>query len=130
MAFMAAQEAAPLGVGCRRREVGAVVTRGVIGKAALDVEGLAVEEEGLLFQVVALPFGKGACAVGVGSGAADGAEVGDEAGCRVVSAGRGVEAGLGNGAIEREGGAEEVVGLVGSGRELLQDLMLHTEEAT
>src|SRR6267154_2374336 len=106
MAFMAAQEAAPLGVGCRRREVGAVVTRGVIGEAALDVEGLAVEEEGLLFQVVAFSFGKGAYAAGVGFGVADGAEVGDEAGCRAVKVGRGVEAGLGDGAIEREGGAE------------------------
>jgi len=110
--------------------MGAVVARGIVGETALDVEDLAVEEEGLPFQVVALSFGEGAYTAGVGFGAADGAEVGDEAGCRAVSIGRGVEAGLGDGAIEREGGAEEVVGLVGSGRELLQDLMLHTEEAT
>ena len=61
--------------------MGAVVARGIVGETALDVEDLAVEEEGLLFQVVALAFGEGAYAVGVGLGAADGAEVGDEAGC-------------------------------------------------
>ena len=107
-----------------------MVTRGVIGQTALDVEDLAVEEEGLLSQVVALSLGEGTRAVGVGAGAADCAEVGDEARGRAVKVGRGVEAGLSNGAIESDGGTKEVVGLIGRGRELLQDLVLHTEEAT
>ena len=83
--------------------------RGIVGETALDVEDLAVEEEGLLFQVVALSFGEGAYAVGVGFGAADGAEVGEEARCRAVKVGRGVEARLGDGVVERDGGAEEGV---------------------
>jgi len=59
----------------------ASVTLGIISETALDVEGRGVEEEGLLFQGVALSLGEGACAVGVGFGMADGAEMGDEAGC-------------------------------------------------
>jgi len=48
----------------------------------------------------------------------------------MVRVGRGVEARLGDGAIKCEGSAKEVVGLVRMGGELLQDLVLHTEEAT
>jgi len=59
----------------------ASVTLSVIGETVLDVEGLGVEEEGLVLQGVALSFGEGACAVGMGFGVADWAEMGDEAGC-------------------------------------------------
>ena len=54
MTLTAAQKAAPLGTGRGCCEVGAVVARGIVGKTALDVEGLAVEEEGLLLQGVTL----------------------------------------------------------------------------
>ena len=63
------------------------MARGIVGETALDVEGLAVEEEGLLLQVVTLSFGEGSYAVGVGFGAADRAKVGDEARCRAVKVG-------------------------------------------
>ena len=43
-------------------------------------------------------------------------------GCRVKS-------GLGDGAVECEGSAKEVVSLVRVGVELLKNLMLHTKEA-
>ena len=113
----------------------------ILVEAVRDVDVGGVVEVGLLSQVVLLLVVERVCAVPVVAfnALATGLEVAEEGGCDVGEAvgavsgaprvWHGVERGVGNDAIKREGMAEEVVGGIGLCREGFEDVVLLAEQS-